>query len=71
MFRRTLPKDAVLWWRGDPAETIGTPRQMVNAIVHWARSGEEDLTTTPWPALYQWLANYTCSDDQIDLIGCF
>jgi hypothetical protein len=23
MYRRTLPKDAVLWWRGDAAETIG------------------------------------------------
>ena len=22
MFRRTLPKDAVLWWRGDPAESL-------------------------------------------------
>jgi ATP-dependent helicase/nuclease subunit B len=52
----------------DPADTIGTPRQMVNALVHWARGGEEDLAATPWPALYQWLANYTCCDDQIDLM---
>lgn len=54
----------------DPADTIGTPRQMVNALVRWARTGaiERDAASTPWPALYQWLATYTCCDDAIDVM---
>jgi len=52
----------------DPAETIGTPRQMVNALVHWARDGANDADGEPWPALYQWLASYTCCDDSIDVM---
>lgn len=55
----------------DPADNIGTPRQMVNALVHWARSGADDgdaPKAKPWPALYQWLATYTCCDDAIDVM---
>jgi ATP-dependent helicase/nuclease subunit B len=38
------------------AESIGTPRQLVSALLRWVRSN--DLSpATDWPALYQWLNN--------------
>ncbi|MGB7161212.1 MAG: PD-(D/E)XK nuclease family protein [Tepidisphaeraceae bacterium] len=52
----------------DAAETIGTPRQMVNALVHWARQSGEDDPSSPWPALYQWLATHACCDDAIGIM---
>jgi ATP-dependent helicase/nuclease subunit B len=68
--RRLLPdaKPREIRRDTDPAETIGTPRQMVNALVHWARSGDTDDASMPWPALYQWLASYACCDDQVDVM---
>ena len=68
--RRLLPgvEPREIRRESDPAETIGTPRQLVNALVHWARNGAPDDNDAPWPALYQWLATYTCCDDAIDVM---
>ncbi|HEV2293269.1 MAG TPA: PD-(D/E)XK nuclease family protein [Tepidisphaeraceae bacterium] len=71
--RRLLPEARPLEIRHDaaPADTIGTPRQMVNALVHWARNGARDgdaSSAMPWPALYQWLATRTCCDDGIGIM---
>ena len=53
MFRRTLPKDAVLWWRGDPAESLGVvdkgrvgiraPEGLLDVIVAGHAVGETAL----------------------------
>jgi len=42
---------------------IGTPRQVVTALMRWARDGA--VMSGPWPALYQWLAKYPKGDDAI------
>ena len=53
----------------DP-NTLSTPRQLVTALMRWARSPAElcppGVTDAPWSALYQWLARYDCRDDAID-----
>jgi ATP-dependent helicase/nuclease subunit B len=38
----------------DP-QRIGTPRQLVTALLRWVRNGADD-SVAMWPALYQWMA---------------
>jgi ATP-dependent helicase/nuclease subunit B len=51
---------------------IGTPRQLVTSLLHWARNpagknlGDADGQT--WRSLYQWLATRNVQDDAIDTI---
>jgi ATP-dependent helicase/nuclease subunit B len=51
--------------KADP-DSIGTPRQLVTALMRWVRGGGDTAANLPWPPLYQWLANYTCCNDAID-----
>src|ERR1019366_4185297 len=51
--------------QGDP-DAIGTPRQLVTALMRWARDG--GANTGPWPALYQWLADPDRRHNTVDLI---
>lgn len=63
--------------RRTAVEQIGTPRQLVTALMRWVRdegsglrvqgSGEA-AEADPWPALYQWLATHECGDDAIDVM---
>ncbi|HEX8525341.1 MAG TPA: PD-(D/E)XK nuclease family protein [Tepidisphaeraceae bacterium] len=49
-------------------EDVATPRQLVTGLMRWAREvpgGEDDA---PWPQLYQWLSQYTCCDDTVDVM---
>jgi ATP-dependent helicase/nuclease subunit B len=51
----------------DDVEAIGTPRQMIDRLVRWVREDSERPATgesSPWPALYQWLATHPCCDDE-------
>jgi ATP-dependent helicase/nuclease subunit B len=58
-----------------PPEDIATPRQLVTALMRWARtpsdgtpgedSGEGQV---PWPQLYHWLATHDCCEDAIDVM---
>ncbi len=54
--------------RGD-AESIVTPRQLVNALIHWVRNSEGKPAdpSAPWPALYQFLAKHECNNDELDV----
>ncbi len=50
-------------------DSIGTPRQLVTALMRWVRRGDsDDASQEPWSALYQWLATYTCCDDAVDVM---
>jgi ATP-dependent helicase/nuclease subunit B len=61
---KSVPRDA----RRLP-ECIGTPRQLVTALLHWARGAIEDVPDgAPWRALYLKLASYECCDDAIDVM---
>lgn len=50
--------------------TIGTPRQLVTALMQWVRQNPQKTPDAPgpWPWLYQWLAEHDCSDDAIDIM---
>ena len=53
------------------ASHIATPRQLVTSLMRWIRRHPDpaaDGDRSAWPALYQWLAQYTCCDDSIDLM---
>jgi ATP-dependent helicase/nuclease subunit B len=52
----------------DDAAVIGTPRQLLTSLLHWARDGGKLEKDRPWGALYQWLATYPAKDDSIDTI---
>ena len=72
----------------DDWRAVGTPRQLVTALMRWVRSrpdatsssrsagppptGGAELPVTDdddaRPALYQWLATYTCCDDAVDVM---
>mgnify|MGYP005840534335 FL=1 len=54
-----LPDDTRL----SPAH-IGTPAQLVAAILHWAREGGDSSDTT-WPAAYQFLAERAADDSPL------
>jgi ATP-dependent helicase/nuclease subunit B len=50
-------------------DEVGTPRQMVVALMNWVRGlGEklDEATAVPFPALYQWLATHPPQGDAID-----
>jgi ATP-dependent helicase/nuclease subunit B len=49
--------------RADP-QSIGTPRQLVTALMRWVHIGAP--AADPWPALYQWLAEHACCNDALD-----
>jgi ATP-dependent helicase/nuclease subunit B len=46
-------------------ENIGTPRQLVTALMNWVRR-DDPAPNSPWPSLYQWLATHDCCNDAID-----
>ncbi|HEV8292937.1 MAG TPA: PD-(D/E)XK nuclease family protein [Tepidisphaeraceae bacterium] len=50
------------------AAAIGTPRQLLTSLLHWARDGGKVENDRPWGALYQWLATYPTKNDAIDSI---
>ena len=52
----------------DDAAVIGTPRQLLTSLLHWARDGGKIDKDRPWGTLYQWLASYPTKDDAIDSI---
>ena len=52
----------------DDAAVIGTPRQLLSSLLHWARDGGKIDKDRPWAALYQWLSTYPAKDDAIDSI---
>jgi ATP-dependent helicase/nuclease subunit B len=62
---RLFPKAIPRLERSD-LDAIGTPRQVVTALMRWARDGA--AMNGPWPALYQWLATYPKRDDAIGLM---
>jgi ATP-dependent helicase/nuclease subunit B len=47
-------------------ECIGTPRQLVTALMSWVRHADTSKRDTPWPSLYHWLATHECCSDAID-----
>ncbi|HVT88615.1 MAG TPA: PD-(D/E)XK nuclease family protein, partial [Tepidisphaeraceae bacterium] len=47
-------------------ENLGTPRQVVTALMDWVR--HDSPAKQPWPALYQWLATYECCSDAVDIM---
>lgn len=56
------------------ADSIATPRQLVTALMRWARSRDGKALdsqtadpSAPWPSLYQFLATHPCNDDDIDI----
>jgi ATP-dependent helicase/nuclease subunit B len=50
-----------------PPADIATPRQLVTALMRWARVADDKAADdVPWPGLYQWLATHECCDDAID-----
>lgn len=49
----------------DP-QGIGTPRQLVTALMRWVHAGAPINAADPWPALYQWLAEHGCCNDALD-----
>jgi ATP-dependent helicase/nuclease subunit B len=51
----------------DPA-VIGTPRQLLTSLLHWARDGGKLDKERPWASLYQWLASHPAKNDAIDSI---
>lgn len=49
-------------------DNIGTPRQLVTALIDWVR-GSKDPTAgdeSPFSSLYHWLATHECCNDSID-----
>lgn len=49
------------------ADAIATPRQLVSALMRWARSKDADADAQqPWASLYHWLIDHACCDDAID-----
>jgi len=52
----------------DDAAVIGTPRQLLTSLLHWARDGGTVEKDRPWGTLYQWLATYPTKNDPIDSI---
>src|SRR5258706_4517056 len=67
MFRQIEVKGLPRHEQEDPA-VMGTPRQLLTSLLHWARDGGEINEDRPWAALYQWLATYPTKDDSIDSI---
>jgi ATP-dependent helicase/nuclease subunit B len=54
--------------QGDPLQ-IGTPRQLVTALMRWARDGAGTTKANSlWPPLYHWLATHERRDRAIDLM---
>ncbi len=59
-----------------PPHDIATPRQLVTALMRWARLTPSPATpgagdgddTAPWPQLYHWLATHECCEDAIDVM---
>ena len=70
--RRLLAKSSVTQEKKEfdaNAQAIGTPRQLITALMRWARSTDPQADAEqPWPALYQWLTDYECCDDAIDVM---
>ena len=54
----------------DAAPTaIGTPRQLITALMRWARSNDSRADSAqPWASLYQWLTSHDCCNDAIDVM---
>lgn len=46
-------------------DLIDTPRQLVTSLMNWAKT-DGKAHSTPWSALYQWLATYDRFGDPID-----
>jgi ATP-dependent helicase/nuclease subunit B len=69
---KTLFPDLKPTTSGDASgiEAIGTPRQLIVALMQWVRSqGDESAIIDPplaMPALYQWLATHPPTGDAID-----
>jgi len=62
----SLPRDQL----ADPG-LISTPRQLLSALLRWARSDADSARPAlpgagPWPALYDWLARHPACDDPLD-----
>lgn len=52
-----------------PPGAIGTPRQLITALMRWARSRDAGADQEqPWAALYQWLTKHDCCNDAIDVM---
>src|SRR5205814_10084901 len=52
-----------------PPTAIGTPRQLITALMRWARSNDSNADTQqPWASLYQWLTSHDCCNDPIDVM---
>lgn len=48
---------------------IGTPRQLVTALMRWARRCDDAADAEqPWASLYGWLRQHDCCDDAIDIM---
>lgn len=63
------PRMAILRSHNADPSSIATPRQLVTALMRWVRRHPDPLTADcdpALPALYQWLAQYSCRDDRID-----
>jgi ATP-dependent helicase/nuclease subunit B len=70
--RRMFPHNAVVREKRESdagAEAIGTPRQLVTALMRWARKPDDSADAEqPWATLYQWLADHPFSNDAIDVM---
>jgi ATP-dependent helicase/nuclease subunit B len=52
-----------------PADRIATPRQLVTALMRWARkTGDACDSEQPWASLYQFLADHKTCDDPIGVM---
>jgi ATP-dependent helicase/nuclease subunit B len=56
-----VPRDV----RTEPSR-IGTPRQLVTALMGWVRAGDTKDKDSTWSSLYQWLATHGTSGDPVD-----
>jgi ATP-dependent helicase/nuclease subunit B len=53
---------------GATLNTIGTPRQLVTALMHRVSDGPSRDHAATWASLYQWLAVHECRSDAIDVM---
>jgi len=53
---------------GSTLETIGSPRQLITALMNRVRTGPSKKHAAAWASLYQWLATRECSSDAIDVM---
>jgi ATP-dependent helicase/nuclease subunit B len=49
-------------------ECIGTPRQLITSLLHWARDDQPDHADPAWPTLYEHLAGQDTNGDGMDIM---